>query len=291
MIDVNGRATHVIRKNNSQRTTPTVVFEGGFAQDAIIWHLVQEKVAAFAPTLAYDRAGLGWSAPSDTKRDATQIATELDALLDTLTIDRVVMVGHSMGGIYARRLWQHNPERVAGMVFVESAHEDMDNHMPSEVLPVYTEIFSGIAAAFKANTEKTHMELLAEFGNPQPDPDGIYPLEIQQLQLDRIRPGSFAASHAEMIYHSVLLRQGPEGVPDLGDLPIVVLSSEQRSLNTELPAELNQQYNQWWQRFQDAQATMSTHSAHYRVKGGHELHIENAQTVATAVETVLGMLA
>lgn len=45
-----------------------------------------------------------------------------------------VLVGHSLGGIYVRRYAQRFPSEVAGLIFLDPAHEDYPAHMPKQTL-------------------------------------------------------------------------------------------------------------------------------------------------------------
>jgi pimeloyl-ACP methyl ester carboxylesterase len=44
-----------------------------------------------------------------------------------------LLVGHSLGGAYARRFAQRFPDEVAGLLLVEAFHEDWDAYMPPEL--------------------------------------------------------------------------------------------------------------------------------------------------------------
>jgi pimeloyl-ACP methyl ester carboxylesterase len=58
---------------------------------------------------------------------------ELRDLLGMLGISRVVLVGHSLGGLYARHYANRFPDEVAGLVLLDPAHEDYDAYMPAEL--------------------------------------------------------------------------------------------------------------------------------------------------------------
>ena len=84
--------------------SPTVIFEAGIAATNLNWRHLQEMVSQFAATASYDRAGLGWSSPSRSKRTPGNIAVELHELLQKAGIKPpYVMVGHSFGGLVVRR--------------------------------------------------------------------------------------------------------------------------------------------------------------------------------------------
>ncbi|GAA1634638.1 alpha/beta fold hydrolase [Actinoplanes couchii] len=102
---------------------PTVVFEAGAAASRLSWSLVQPRVAAFARAVAYDRSGLGRSAPDPAGRTLDRMADDLNDLLDTLGPGPVILVGHSAGGPIVRLATARRPERISGLVLVDPIDE------------------------------------------------------------------------------------------------------------------------------------------------------------------------
>ncbi|MGQ4732549.1 alpha/beta fold hydrolase [Streptomyces sp. Ju416(a)] len=111
---------------------PTVVFEGGLAAGRSYWAGAQAALADVAPTVVYDRSGLGRSpaAPAGASRRLHALAEDLGDLLDHL--DRVgpggpfLLVGHSWGGPLVRLAAAAQPARVAGLVLVDPTDESCD---------------------------------------------------------------------------------------------------------------------------------------------------------------------
>jgi pimeloyl-ACP methyl ester carboxylesterase len=109
-----------------------VVFDAPVGASSFGWALVQPEVAKFAPTLAYDRAGYGWSDPGPRPRTAARIVAELHELLRNSEVPRpYVLVGASLGGCTVRLYAYRYPEDVAGIVLVDPAHEDQFVRSPS----------------------------------------------------------------------------------------------------------------------------------------------------------------
>ncbi len=99
--------------------SPTIVLDAGLGDDAVIWSAVQPALANTTRVCAYDRAGFGRSQAGPAPRDADHIAAELHGLLRQARIDLpIVLMGHSIAGIYMRAYAAHYPEDLAGMVFV-----------------------------------------------------------------------------------------------------------------------------------------------------------------------------
>lgn len=108
-----------------------VVFVSAFPGMALDWSLVQPKVATLAQTSSYDRAGVGRSSrfTGETKT-LSQYVTELNCLMSDLAANEpVVLVAHSIGGVIARQSYTHFPDRVKGMVLVDSSHEQQNQRL------------------------------------------------------------------------------------------------------------------------------------------------------------------
>ena len=75
----------------------------------------------------YDRAGTGTSDHRPTGLHVTSLfeAKELQALLEGAAISPpYVLVAHSYGGFIARLFAAHYPQETAGLVLIDSSHED-----------------------------------------------------------------------------------------------------------------------------------------------------------------------
>jgi len=123
LVDVGGRKMHIDCRGTG---SPTVILEAGLGTGGTLdWTLVHDKIAAFTRTCAYDRAGIMWSDPKNTPQRASAVADDLHALLKGAGImDPLVLVGHSIGGTYARTYVGKYGDQVAGLVMVDSSHPD-----------------------------------------------------------------------------------------------------------------------------------------------------------------------
>ncbi|PRY35819.1 alpha/beta fold hydrolase [Umezawaea tangerina] len=105
----------------------TVVLAHGYALDHRSWWRVVEALGTDCRVIAYDHRGHGKSYPA-TRETATveQLADDLGELVEReVPTGRVVLVGHSMGGMAVMAMAERRPrlyrQRVAGVVFVATA--------------------------------------------------------------------------------------------------------------------------------------------------------------------------
>ncbi|MFI6500693.1 alpha/beta fold hydrolase [Nonomuraea typhae] len=117
-----GRRLHYGTQGSGE---PTVVFEAGLGGSRTGWGLVLPMVAKSARAVAYDRAGLGRSDRDPHRRDLDRMAADLGHLLDHLGSERYILAGHSLGGPIVRTYAAACPERVAGLLLVDQAAEDV----------------------------------------------------------------------------------------------------------------------------------------------------------------------
>jgi pimeloyl-ACP methyl ester carboxylesterase len=99
---------------------PAILFESGIGATHLNWRGIQDAISLIARTIAYDRAGLGWSSRCRTPRTPGNIATELHTMLETARLrGPYVLVGHSFGGLVMRRFVLLYPEEVLGLVLID----------------------------------------------------------------------------------------------------------------------------------------------------------------------------
>ena len=121
---------HLYLHCEGNRHGPVVILSTGLYRDASDWRLIMPEIARFTLVCGYDREGLGQSTVDhDPARPESQSTDEqvedLKNLLASAHVDApYLLVGHSAGGILVRRFTRYFPDRVAGLVFIDSAHEE-----------------------------------------------------------------------------------------------------------------------------------------------------------------------
>lgn len=112
---------------------PAVVFLPGAGQVGLDYLNLHDKVAELTTGVLYDRAGTGWSERAELPRTAAEVTAELRELLRAADVPApYVLVGHSLGGAYARHYAQRFPGDVAALLLLDPFHEDLHDHAPRE---------------------------------------------------------------------------------------------------------------------------------------------------------------
>lgn len=96
----------------------------GFGNDAHVWDDFAPTVAPYYRTLAVDLRGHGDSDRDPERRyEYESFVRDLEAATAALGIERLVLVGHSLGGRVAMLFAGRHPERLAGLVIVDAGPE------------------------------------------------------------------------------------------------------------------------------------------------------------------------
>ena len=111
----------LLRRPGTGGTTPIVLLHG-IGSDAATW---EPMIAALDPAfevMAWDAPGYGHSTPlPEVSPTPGQYADRLADVLDTLGWDRVVLVGHSLGSLFAARFAALHPQRVRALMLLSPA--------------------------------------------------------------------------------------------------------------------------------------------------------------------------
>lgn len=120
-IEVDGLSIYYLERGSPD--DPAVILLHGFGGSTFTWRDNMDSLAeAGYRVIAFDRPPYGLSAKS-TEIDytnATYVAITI-GVMDALTIDSAVLIGHSAGGGVIAQVAAAHPERVDGLVFVAGA--------------------------------------------------------------------------------------------------------------------------------------------------------------------------
>ncbi len=117
-INVGGLTTRYFTAGNDG--LPLVLLHGDSAS-ALDWSWVLPKLADTYRVYAPDFPGFGESAKPDREYSPEFLKQFLVDFLDALGIERLVLVGNSLGGLVSLRFALSRPEQVAALVLVDSS--------------------------------------------------------------------------------------------------------------------------------------------------------------------------
>ena len=122
----------------------------GFGNDAHIWDDFAPAVAPYYRTLALDHRGHGDSAwDPEGRYEHDDMVADVERATAALCVDRLVVVGQSLGGRIATLFAGRHPERMAGLVLVDIGPE-LD---PRGVLRIRMEVESSQEPVFASVDE------------------------------------------------------------------------------------------------------------------------------------------
>jgi pimeloyl-ACP methyl ester carboxylesterase len=100
---------------------PPVVLVPGFSASGASWDFLVDRLSKRATCIVVDNRGSGLSAAPRGPYCIEDLAYDLRDLIEHIGIEKVTVVGHSMGGFVAQTLALDAPELVSGIVLVSSA--------------------------------------------------------------------------------------------------------------------------------------------------------------------------
>ncbi len=132
-FDIGGHGLHA---RVLGRGETVIVLEADAGAWCSHWGSLPEKLSNLATVVAYDRAGLGWSAAGPGPRTPDCLASELRQLLRVVAPDRpLLLVAHGAGARVTGAFAQRYPHEVAGLVLLDGEHPSLRGILAEELLP------------------------------------------------------------------------------------------------------------------------------------------------------------
>lgn len=270
-----------------------MVFLPGAGSSGMDGFIVQKRAAELTTSVLYDRAGTGWSDRVELPRTSTQVTDELRELLRVAGVPApYLLVGHSLGGLYARHYAQRFPDEVAGSVLVEPEHEDYDAYMPKELNELY-QAWDPDEAVPDELPDEIIQFYRTLFARELAD----WPEEIREPLIERhVSPewlkigGQEAANRYRL--HDEVRNAGP-----MPDVPLIVLTATaidpfKEAVTQGIPTSLLREEAEAKTRLYTALATSVTHGENRVVDDAGHLSVifRRPDAVLQAIQDVLGRL-
>src|SRR4051794_9979842 len=100
-----------------------LVFLAGLGNTAHVFDDFAPQFTDSFHVVGITRRGFGASAGSPPPSDLDTLVADITNVLDTLGLDRVVLVGHSIAGEEMTRFAEIHPSRCRGLVYLDAAYD------------------------------------------------------------------------------------------------------------------------------------------------------------------------
>jgi pimeloyl-ACP methyl ester carboxylesterase len=290
LVDVGGYRLHI---NCQGQGGPTVVMESGNGNFSLNWGQVPREVAKFTRVCTYDRAGLGWSDRSLRPRTAHNLVQDLHTLLERSGVEPpYVLVGHSLGGVLVRLYAHEHPDQVAGLVLVDSSHEEQLLRFPEALLRLSRradKLMTGILRLMQLLIASGVLALI-----PKLFPRQMLIMATEEdrdafrgvVSADAKNLATIQEENAVAIDHFAAVRAAQ--ITTLGDLPLIVLRHGKTQHMPGLSAEVNREFEQTWQQMQDELTAQSSRGKRIVAeKSGHYIQFDQPELVIDAIHEVV----
>lgn len=284
MVEVNGVRLHLDCQGAG---SPTVVAEAGLSDFSVSWKSFQESASSLAKTCIYDRGGLGWSEFDPRMATAEHVAEALKELLLNGGIDGpYVLIGHSLGGVYIREFAARFPADVAGLVLVDSSHENQIGRNS------FLEPFTSDPLAIRMGA----CRLLAPFGVVRLfDLMNIYlwgdtemTAEVRGIYTAAKNRTHFCATLRMDRLAVIGLLDQREPPRSLGGLPMIVLTRALPDGLDDWSSDRSSAWESLWLELQTELAALSTAGRHRLVEGaGHDIVSDRPDAVIGAIREII----
>ncbi len=258
MVDIGGRKLQMHLWGNG---SPTVIIETGMGEPGAeggSWRAVVDEISKKNRVCTYDRAGLGKSEPApNLPRTSQDVAKDLSALLAKAGVPGpYLLVGHSFGGIHIRVFASQYPDKVLGLVLVDSSQPNQDEKW---LAVLSTPVANEVDSVTKAR------QFLIGRKDPSTNPEHIDP----------------KASGAQA-----------QAAQNLGSKPVVILShSSKFRLDPSLPEDVSLKLEKVCSELQaDLKRLSSNSTLTQSINGGHLLQNEDPDLVIKGIRQALELV-
>lgn len=287
MFEIGGRRLHAVVSGEG----PSVILEaGGFAWSSD-WWLVRQALGPGFRTLAYDRAGLGWSEPGPRPRSLNHHLDDLEALLNAAELPApYIVAGASYGGMIARAFAARRPGDIAGLVLVDARHPATSSRLAAP----WARMERQAMAVTGVMETLARLKLLAPLGRMMgegqlpPAAASLPPTDRETYLAECFSPVAWRTSQDEARAIAESDAQAAQiGAPR--DVPTIVLSHEKPDLFAALGANAAAAEAAWQAMQAELAAESGSGGVRVAANSGHAIPLQRPDLVAAAISELAAL--
>lgn len=283
LYDVGEHSVHLYCTGSG---SPAILLSSGLGDDFTEWAKVQPVLSQHTRVCSYDRAGFGWSEPRPGAHDANAISSQLHQLIQVAGIQRpLVLVGHSISGIYLRSYAARYPGDLAGLVFIDGATPLQDSRIPKALLKIQQE----------QRRDMPWQRLLMMLGwyrllgDCTSIPSGFEAYSAW-IKADSCVPSQIDAIEQELDAEQASGQETIHAGP-FGSLPLLILSRDPSVLAPNWPAAVAKANAVVWDQMQEEAKALSSDSRRIIAKGsGHYIQDDRPDLVNRQIAALIVMV-
>lgn len=272
-----------------------IVFENGLGGPFHDWNFVAEAIKEHARLIGYHRTGYGNSGIAKENRDTRQISKELNSLLDELGIkQKIILVGHSSGGLCVQHFARLYPERVKGVILLDSTSMNF-KRLYSQNLPVMDRelAIEKLTNGWLETSKKSREEIEAMSSGELLKERKLFPSSVQEkiIEFEAV-PKVYYTMAMEMLNWE----KSSEDIKSSGDFPNVPLTVIARDIEVsvasfvkyDIPEDEARIYENVWRELIIEQALLSNDSKLVVAHGSdHCIQLEKPMIVIECIKEML----
>jgi pimeloyl-ACP methyl ester carboxylesterase len=270
--------------------TPTIILEAGLGGDSSGWVRVQPQLARETRVCSYDRAGYYFSDPGPLPRIADANVHDLHQLIEAARLRApIILVGHSLGGLLVRLYAAAHPADVVGLVLLDPVLDNIEDDKPHEEGQAGEEdpLFVRCLAAAQNGTIIKDTARRDECIGP---PDARLSPQLNAAQAEAAARES---TWQTMLSEGKEMRSGRTGArvravrEQLENLPLLVITKGKLRPRPGDEGKIAEQYYGRAVLRHAELAGRSRRGLHLIARSGHQVHMDDPDTVVAGVKAVL----
>ena len=273
----------------------TLIIETGIGGSFYHWYPFIEEIKEDFTIVLYHRAGYGKSPASKVPRTTGNIAEELNDLIGKIGItNQFVLMGHSFGGLCSQQYAKMFPEKVKGLVLVDSTSFNFQQ-LYSLNIPVMNSLISlnQMIHNYRETSKKSKAEIKSMYKEL---------IDENKKQL----PSKESRDYEELITNPLLFKtianefenwdSSSENIKNMGAFPniplIVIARDKEVSVKAfqeyDIPLDEAVLYEDVWRELQIELSELSSQGELVIADGSdHEVHIDKPDIIIQSLKRFL----